>query len=86
MLNDLIWMIQQYDWFVPALEDSKYYAEEQKKLQKIQERIYEENNIEVLEECLKHIPYSTGKHIQKSIKDRIQTLVIVYNNYQSRRR
>ena len=86
MLNDLIWMIQQYDWFGPVLEDSKYYAEEQKKLQKILERIKDENNIEVLEECLKYIPFSTGKHVQRAIKERIQTLVIVYNNYQSRRR
>ena len=78
MMNDLIWMIKQYDWFGPVLEDSKYCSEERKQIQKIIERVQDECNIDVLEEANKHVPNSTGALVKRAIIDRIQTLRIVY--------
>ena len=78
MVMDLLWEIKQYDWYVPVLDDSKYYHEETVKQNKIIKLIQAEGDVEVLEDVLKHIPTSTGKNIRNEIFKRISLLRVVY--------
>jgi len=71
---NLLWEVQNFDWFSMYGDDSKFYKEGADRLLKTTLLVNKSNDEQILKECLTHIPDSTGKQLKNSIKQRLNIL------------